>query len=68
MKIEWTAQAAAELDRMLAYIAAEDLGAAGLVAERVLTVEKQSCASREPAAMMQRPTPSIAISPGRALS
>ncbi len=40
MKIEWTAEASAELDHLLAYIAAQDPGAASLVAERVLRVEK----------------------------
>jgi len=40
MRIEWTAQAAAELDHMLAHIAAEDVAAAGLVAERVLKAEE----------------------------
>lgn len=34
MKVEWTSQAATELDQMLAYIAAEDAVAAGLVAAR----------------------------------
>ncbi len=40
MKVEWTAEAAAELDHMLAYIAAQDAEAAGLVAERVITAEQ----------------------------
>ena len=39
MKIEWTVEASTELDHMLAYIAAKDTDAAGLVAKRVLKVE-----------------------------
>jgi plasmid stabilization system protein ParE len=39
MRIEWTEEAAAELDRMLAYIAAQDVSAAALVAGRVLRAE-----------------------------
>ena len=39
MRIEWTAEAVAELDHMLAYVAAEDAGAAGLIAERVPKAE-----------------------------
>jgi plasmid stabilization system protein ParE len=39
MRIAWTAEAVAELDSMLAYIAAQDPSAASLVAERVLQAE-----------------------------
>ena len=40
MRVEWTAEASAELDHMLAYIAAQDASAAALVAERVRKVEE----------------------------
>ncbi len=39
MRIEWTVEAAAELDNMLAFIASHDTTAAALVAERVLKSE-----------------------------
>ena len=39
MSIEWTAEAVAELDDILSYIAAQDIGAAALVAERVIVAE-----------------------------
>ena len=41
MRLHWTAEAAAELNHMLAYIAEQDAGIAALVAERVLAVEEQ---------------------------
>ena len=41
MKINWTVEASAELDHMLAYIAAQDASAAVLIAERVFKVEKR---------------------------
>lgn len=41
MKVDWTAEAAAELDQMLAFIAEQDESSAALVAERVLNVEEQ---------------------------
>ncbi len=40
MRIEWTAQAAAELDHILTYIAEQDFTAAALVAGRVLKAEQ----------------------------
>ena len=40
MRVEWTAEASAELDHMLAYIAAQDTSAAALVAEWVQKVEE----------------------------
>jgi toxin ParE1/3/4 len=40
MRIEWTAEAAAELDHLLAYIADQDYMAAALVAGRVLKAEE----------------------------
>lgn len=40
MRLEWTEEAAAELDSMLAYIAAQEVSAAALVAERVLQAEQ----------------------------
>ena len=40
MRIEWTQEASAELDHMLTYIAAQDINAAALVAERILKVEE----------------------------
>ena len=39
MRIEWTAEAAAELEHMLAYAASQSTEAAALVAERVLQME-----------------------------
>lgn len=39
MRIAWTAEAAAELDSILSYIAEQDRCAAALVAERVLQAE-----------------------------
>ncbi|PIW29817.1 MAG: hypothetical protein COW30_03935 [Rhodospirillales bacterium CG15_BIG_FIL_POST_REV_8_21_14_020_66_15] len=39
MRIEWTAEAAAELTDILSYIAAQDPSAAALVAERVMVAE-----------------------------
>ena len=41
MRVHWTAEAAAELNHMLTYIAERDAGAAAAVAERVLAVEEQ---------------------------
>jgi plasmid stabilization system protein ParE len=41
MKISWTVEASAELDHMLAYIAARDAGATRLIAERVFRIEKR---------------------------
>ncbi len=40
MRIEWTVEAADELDRMLTYIAAQDTYAADLIAERVMKAEE----------------------------
>ena len=40
MRVEWTVEASAEFNHMLAYIAAQDASAAGLVAERVLKAEE----------------------------
>ncbi len=40
MKVEWTAEASTELDRILAYIASQDIAAASLVADRALKAEK----------------------------
>jgi plasmid stabilization system protein ParE len=40
MRIEWVAEAATELDRMLAFIAAQDVRAAALVVERGLQAER----------------------------
>jgi len=40
MRTRWTAEALSELDRMLSFIAAEDIGAASLIAERVLKAEE----------------------------
>jgi len=40
MRVEWTAEASAELDHMLAYIAAQDPSAAALVAERIQKIEE----------------------------
>lgn len=39
MRVEWTEAAAAELDRLLAYIATQDMNAASLVAGRTLQAE-----------------------------
>lgn len=39
MKIAWTAEAVAELDDILSYIATQDMSAAALVAERVIMAE-----------------------------
>ena len=40
MRVRWTVEASAELDDILAYIAARDASAANLVAERVLKAEE----------------------------
>ena len=40
MRIVWTAEAVDDLDNILAYIASQDIGAAGLIAERVLKTEE----------------------------
>ena len=40
MRIEWTAEAATELDRMLAFVASKSVVAAALIAERVLRTER----------------------------
>lgn len=40
MTIEWAAEAAAELDHMLAFIASQNVGAAAGVVERVLQAER----------------------------
>ncbi len=39
MKIAWTAEAVAELNDILSYIAMQDMGVAALVAERVIVAE-----------------------------
>jgi len=41
MKVNWTVEASAELDHMLAFIAAQDTSAARLIAERVFKVERR---------------------------
>lgn len=41
MKIEWAAEAAAELDDILSYIAAQNPSAAALIAERAVVAEER---------------------------